>query len=42
LNQSAPVEEHLELRMEIRDENDRVKELKATIKPPKHRKRNKK
>jgi len=28
--------------MEIRDENDRVKELKATIKPPKHRKRNRK
>jgi len=28
--------------MEIRDENDRVKGLKATIRPPKHKKRRKK
>jgi hypothetical protein len=43
LNWSAPVEEHLEFKMEIRDENGRVKELKAIIKPPKHRnKKNKK
>jgi hypothetical protein len=31
LNQPAPVKEHPEFRMEIRDEYDRVKELKATI-----------
>jgi hypothetical protein len=42
LKWSAPVEEHLEFIMEIRDENDRVKELKATIRPPKHIKRRKK
>jgi hypothetical protein len=36
LNRPTPVEEHSKFRMEIRDENDRVKELKSTIGLLKH------